>query len=475
MKRKDRKNEEIKFLGVDGFDEIESLSPSDAPKKNQRSSAPKKSYGKAKKSSVFKASEDKRQAAHMVGVAPVKRVYKKRVVLIVAAGVSAAMISAVTVAGAINASAPESAKPEITETEPLTTAATVPTIPSTLDEPVSLIGKSVTGGNGYNLDSELSALYIDGEFAGAVKDGKALVKARDKVLSDAREGYDSSTTTEFANKVEVKPYDGDEMPVSVDELMEETQYMYSIRLETDWIYEEEVEYKTEVTEDDSLPSDYEEIIQEGQNGVVRYTVRLSYIDGEDAGSEVTDERTVIETIPEKKLVGSDKAKETTENTESSGSSQSDDSYTEYSYSDDSDSGSSGGSSTSSYSSGFIWPLPHTHNITSYMGERWGRMHNGIDIAGGDDYGQPIIAADSGTVIWSGNDGGGYGNYVMIDHGNGYMTVYGHASELACSTGDYVSQGDVIAYVGSTGNSTGPHLHFEIRYDGEYQDPLNYVS
>ena len=309
-------------------------------------------------------------------------------------------------------------------------------------------------------------LYIDGEFIGVVNDGRALVNALDKVLSDAREGYDSSTTTEFANKVEVKPYDGDEAPVSVDAIMEETQYMYSIRLETDWIYEEEVEHGTEVTVDESLPDDYEEIIQDGQDGVVRYTVRLSYIDGEDAGSKVTDERMVIETIPEKKLVGSAKAKESEESTESTDSSQSEDSYS----GDDHSSSDSG----SYYGSGFIWPLPHTHNITSYMGERWGRMHCGIDIAGGDDYGQPIIAADSGTVIWSGNDGGGYGNYVMIDHGNGYVTVYGHASELACSTGDYVSQGQVIAYVGSTGNSTGPHLHFEIRYDGEYLNPLDFV-
>lgn len=480
MKRKDRKNEEIKFLGVDGFEEIETISPYDAPEKTLSSTATKETKGKAKgktkkKSSMFKASEDKQQPAHMVGVAPVKRVYKKRVVLIVAAGVSVALISAMTAAGALNASSPSRTKPEATEaqteTQPQTTFAAVPTIPSTIDEPVSLIGRSSNkdnGGSSYNIGDGLCALYIDGEFIGVVKDGKALVNALDKVLSDAREGYDSSTTTEFANKVEIKPYDGDETPVSVDEIMEETQYMYSIRLETDWIYEEEVEYKTEITEDDSLPDDYEEVIQEGQNGVVRRTVRLSYIDGEDAGSEVTDERMVIETITEKKLVGSAKAKESSK---SSDSSRSEDSSSEDSYS----SSDSGSSSSSSSASGFIWPLPHTHNLTSLMGERWGRMHNGIDIAGGDDYGQPIIAADSGTVIWSGNDGGGYGNYVMIDHGNGYMTVYGHASELACSTGDYVNQGDVIAYVGSTGNSTGPHLHFEIRYDGEYLNPLDFVS
>ncbi len=93
-----------------------------------------------------------------------------------------------------------------------------------------------------------------------------------------------------------------------------------------------------------------------------------------------------------------------------------------------------------------------------------------------------MAAASGTVIyvetpvpgqnWGGS---GYGNYFIIDHGNGYMTVYAHACEVACSTGDYVSQGDTIAYCGSTGNSTGPHVHFEIRVDGTQVDPLGYVS
>ena len=63
---------------------------------------------------------------------------------------------------------------------------------------------------------------------------------------------------------------------------------------------------------------------------------------------------------------------------------------------------------------------------------------------------------------------------MIDHGNGYVTVYGHASELCCSVGQQVSQGETIGLIGSTGNSTGPHLHFEVRLNGEYQNPLNYV-
>ncbi len=144
----------------------------------------------------------------------------------------------------------------------------------------------------------------------------------------------------------------------------------------------------------------------------------------------------------------------------------------------SSSGSSSGSSGSATASGqFIWPAPGTTVITSGVGPRWGRSHNGIDISGGNAYGSPIVASDSGTVIVANKSGwgGGYGLYVMIDHGNGYTTVYGHASSVIVDVGQTVSQGQTIAYIGSTGNSTGPHLHFEIRLNGSILDPENYVS
>ena len=126
---------------------------------------------------------------------------------------------------------------------------------------------------------------------------------------------------------------------------------------------------------------------------------------------------------------------------------------------------------------FIWPAPGTTMITSGVGPRWGTTHNGIDISGGGAYGSPIVAADGGTVIVAVHSGwgGGYGLHVMIDHGNGYVTVYGHASQVLVNEGDKVSQGQTIAYIGSTGDSTGPHLHFEIRNNGAIMDPESYVS
>ena len=110
-------------------------------------------------------------------------------------------------------------------------------------------------------------------------------------------------------------------------------------------------------------------------------------------------------------------------------------------------------------------------LTSNFGTRWGRLHSGIDI--GADEGEAICAAKSGRVIFS-ETADGYGNYIKIDHGGGLETAYGHCSVLAANVGDEVERGQTIAYVGSTGNSTGPHLHFEVKIDGEFKNPLDYV-
>lgn len=129
----------------------------------------------------------------------------------------------------------------------------------------------------------------------------------------------------------------------------------------------------------------------------------------------------------------------------------------------------------SYGGGMIWPL--SGPITSEFGWRvhpiFGsqRFHSGLDIGG--DYGLPIHAAQSGIVIEAGWIGG-YGNTIMIEHGNGIVTLYGHNESLAVGVGQYVNQGDVIAYCGSTGNSTGPHCHFEVRLGGEPVSPWDYL-
>lgn len=164
----------------------------------------------------------------------------------------------------------------------------------------------------------------------------------------------------------------------------------------------------------------------------------------------------------------------------------------------SSSGSSSGSSSSGSSnsgsssvivpsgSGFAWPTPgFTYLSSPWREDRETYNHGGIDIAGTGIMGTPVVAAADGTVIASNSScthnwgksyscgcGGGYGNYVMISHAGGKMTVYGHLTSLTVSTGQSVSRGQIIGYVGSTGNSTGPHLHYECRLNGVRYNPMS---
>lgn len=119
--------------------------------------------------------------------------------------------------------------------------------------------------------------------------------------------------------------------------------------------------------------------------------------------------------------------------------------------------------------GLSWPIRGT--LTSGFGSRWGRLHAGIDVGAG--MGTPIRAAKAGEVILAGGFGG-YGNAVIVDHGGGLTTLYAHQSRVGTTEGASVGQGDVIGFVGSTGNSTGPHLHFETRVSGSPQNPMRYL-
>ena len=124
----------------------------------------------------------------------------------------------------------------------------------------------------------------------------------------------------------------------------------------------------------------------------------------------------------------------------------------------------------------IWPTPSCTTTNSAYGYRVHPIYSTVKFHAGEDipagYGAEILAAASGTVVTAGWVSG-YGNYTVIDHGGGLMTAYGHQSSFAVSVGDVVTQGQVIGYVGSTGNSTGPHLHFEVYVNGATVDPKSY--
>lgn len=137
------------------------------------------------------------------------------------------------------------------------------------------------------------------------------------------------------------------------------------------------------------------------------------------------------------------------------------------------------SSNSQYTGGVMaWPAPSSGTITSPFGYRTHPIsgsysfHTGVDI--GASSGSAIVAANNGTVISAGWNGG-YGKCVIVDHGGGIVTLYAHCSSIYVSVGQSVSRGETIAAVGSTGNSTGPHLHFEVRVDGSYVNPIPYIT
>ena len=118
---------------------------------------------------------------------------------------------------------------------------------------------------------------------------------------------------------------------------------------------------------------------------------------------------------------------------------------------------------------FIWPVVSA-KVSSGYGKRWGRQHKGIDLTSSK---KTVLAADHGKVVLAGKNGD-YGNTVIIDHNNGYKTLYAHLSKIDVKKGDIVEKGDKIGVMGNTGRSTGVHLHFEVIVNGVNKNPMSYL-
>ena len=204
-------------------------------------------------------------------------------------------------------------------------------------------------------------------------------------------------------------------------------------------YVDDVMYDIEYTQSANMYKGDYQVTSKGQYGAADVVASVTYVNG------VETERTVLSSVTLKEPVTEQRIEGTKER-------------------------------PTWYPTGtFRWPI--SGRITSYFGGRsspggiGSTNHQGIDIAG--SYGIPVYAADGGTVTYAGWMGG-YGYLVQIDHGNGYVTRYGHNSSLTVSVGEHVYKGQQIARVGSTGNSTGNHCHFEVRYNGVARNPLNYL-
>lgn len=210
------------------------------------------------------------------------------------------------------------------------------------------------------------------------------------------------------------------------------------------IFKEIIVADIEYVESDSLFKGEEKVKQAGNDGMKEISVLVHRVNGKEVNREHLSEKILQE--PNKKVI----AYGTKEKPK----------------------GSAGPSVSTSNAGKFMHPLNWAGRISSPYGSRWGTFHRGIDLAASK--GTPIYAAASGTVIYSGYNNGGFGNLVMIDHGNGYQTYYAHNSKNHVQVGQRVVKGQNIASVGSTGNSTGNHVHFEIRKNGTPINPNSYI-
>ena len=258
-------------------------------------------------------------------------------------------------------------------------------------------------------------------------------------------GVSYQLLTEINPDIEKNLFVGDEILTAVARPFLPVKSIYTA------VYQEDIAYHTEEIQNVVYARGYRELSQEGTPGIREVTAEITSINGIEIGRKELSSRVLVEPVPEKVIVG-------VQNVAPSSSSPNPSSTTAPPY------------AGSVSDSGFIWPIANGY-VTATFGSYWG--HTGLDIAG--KVGVPIYAAASGTVTVVRRDYGGYGLHLRIEHDGGYETLYAHCSELYVTPGEYVAQGQVIAARGSTGNSSGPHLHFEIRINGSARNPQQYVS
>lgn len=226
----------------------------------------------------------------------------------------------------------------------------------------------------------------------------------------------------------------------VDNYLESGENALSLQTVSSVVLKEEIPFETIETESDLLALGTKEITQTGVKGEKEVTYKVYSSDGVETGRTIESEKIISEPTVQKVSVGTKKVVASYDN----------------------------GRDTS-----MRWPVKRVERsyVSSYMGD--GRGHKGMDIVA--PAGTPIYAATGGTVSFSGWDSSGYGYKIIIKHSDGYETLYAHCSALFVKQGDVVVEGENIASVGTTGRSTGNHLHFEVRQNGSIKNPSNYIG
>lgn len=279
----------------------------------------------------------------------------------------------------------------------------------------------------------LAVISVNGEQAGVCRTAEDAQALLDRVKAQYTTAADENT--DFLQTVRVDEVVAETNRVSdLSTLYAQLSPQLDVTSTRAVTYTESIPYETITRENDELDQTYCATIQEGSEGEAVVTAEIQTVDGQEHGRTIV-ERTVLSNATDEIIeVG-------TRNV---------------------------GIGTGE----FMVPLS-SYTFTSGFKWRWGKLHSGVDLA--VDEGTPVYAADNGKVIVAEDSGNGYGNYIILDHQNGYKTLYGHNSELLVSVGDIVAKGDKIALSGNTGNSTGPHLHFEIHVGDEKVDPQQYVA
>ncbi len=277
-------------------------------------------------------------------------------------------------------------------------------------------------------------LTVDGESVLAVASGSNLSVVLDARIKAFSEGADEAA---FVKTVSIE--EGYYPVAGVSTLAEARDYIKELEVKTVKAesYVDAIPFETVVTESKSYLEGYRRVTSAGVNGTADVTANVTYINGVEQSREIITSTTVSEPVAQQEIIGTAVVSKSKSGTDL-----------------------------------FKWPLAPASRqyISSYYGD--GRSHKGIDIV--SPKGTAIYASMGGTVTYA-SYRSDYGYHVVIDHGNGYKTLYAHACELNVSVGQVVNQGDTIAFVGSTGQSTGNHLHFEIYVNGVRINPISYIE
>ena len=279
----------------------------------------------------------------------------------------------------------------------------------------------------------LAVISVNGERAGVCRSAEDAQALLDRVKAQYTTSADENT--DFLQEVRVDEVVAQASQVSdFGALYDYIAPRLDVTSTRSVTYTEEIPFETITRENDQLDQTYRATLQKGTAGEAVVTAEIETVDGEEHGRTIVA-RTVL--------------------------SQATDEIIEI------------GTKNIGIGTGDLIVPVTSYTFTSGYKMRWGRLHGGVDLAVPE--GTPIYAADNGKVIVAGNLDNGYGNYIILDHQNGCKTLYAHNSELLVSVGDVVAQGDRIALSGNTGNSTGPHLHFEVQINDEKVDPQQYLT